>query len=174
MRIRHLIILVYFLLLLLKEDILLAHRINIFAYVEDDTVYTESYFSDGKKVKNGLIEVYDSQGNRLLKGRTDREGQFNFKLPKKDDLKITITTDMGHKNFYLLSKEELPARLNRKEAEELKDLIEACLDEKLRPIIRELKRMQDKTSFMDLISGVGYILGITGIVFYFLAKKYRV
>jgi nickel transport protein len=27
----------------------LAHKVIIFAYVEGDRVYTESYFSDGKK-----------------------------------------------------------------------------------------------------------------------------
>lgn len=37
-----------------------AHKVNIFAYVEGDTVYTESYFPDGKKVESGLVEVYDS------------------------------------------------------------------------------------------------------------------
>ena len=42
-----------------------THKVNIFAYVEGDTVYTESYFSDGKKVEGGVVEVYDSEGNKL-------------------------------------------------------------------------------------------------------------
>ena len=85
-----------------------AHKVNIFAYVEGDLVYTESYFPDGHKVEKGTIEVYDSQKNKLLTGVTDKKGIFNFRPPKKDDLTIVIIAGMGHKNSYLLSADELP------------------------------------------------------------------
>lgn len=101
------IILLSTLYLLLSAPACFAHKVNIFAYVEGDTVYTESYFPDGKKVEGGKIEVYDSQENKLLEGVTDRKGQFNFKSPKKDNLKIVLIASMGHKNSYTLSKNEL-------------------------------------------------------------------
>ena len=85
-----------------------AHKVNIFAYVEGDLVFTESYFPDGRKVEKSTIEVYDSQKNKLLTGITDKKGVFNFRPPKKDDLKIVIIAGMGHKNSYLLSADELP------------------------------------------------------------------
>ncbi len=85
-----------------------GHKVNIFAYAEGQMVYTESYFPDGSKVVGGVVEVYDSQGNNLLSGKTDHLGQFNFPIPKKDDLKIVIIAGMGHKNSYLLSADELP------------------------------------------------------------------
>ena len=43
-----------------------AHGVNIFAYVEDGTIYTESYFSDGKGVINGKIEVFDNADELAL------------------------------------------------------------------------------------------------------------
>lgn len=118
-----------------------AHKVNIFAYTEGDTVYTESYFPDGKKVKGGRIEVYDSQGKKLLEGVTDEKGQFNFKLPKIDKLKIIINASMGHRNSCTLTMEK-PAKLKEK-----------------------------KIPLRDIISGIGYIFGIAGIIFYFLSKK---
>lgn len=130
-----------------------AHKVNIFAYVEGDTVYTESYFPDGRKVEGGLIEVYDSQGNKLLDGKTNKQGQFNFKPPKKDDLKIVINASMGHKSSYTLTENELPA--SEVEGE-----------------IRELKRAQQKEiSVTEVVGGIGYILGIFGIISYFLSRK---
>ncbi|MEW5803844.1 MAG: hypothetical protein AB1847_17255 [bacterium] len=84
-----------------------AHKVNIFAYVEGNKVFTESYFPDGRKVEGGTVEVYDSQENKLLSGTTDTEGKFNFVPPKKDNLKIVLIATMGHKNSYLLSAEEL-------------------------------------------------------------------
>jgi len=167
-----------------------AHKVNIFAYVEGDTVYTESYFPDGKKVKGGIVEVYDSQNNKLLEGKTDKDGQFNFKLPKKDDLRIVLIATMGHKASYTLSKDELsdvPLTVNSNRSgyeesetsqatqvdlDQIKTLIDNSLDEKLKPIMRELAKMQQKRiSFTEIIGGIGYIFGITGIILYFANKK---
>ncbi len=85
----------------------LAHKVNIFAYVDNGGVSTESYFPDGRAVENGAIEVYDSQGHKLLEGACDKEGFFSFKVPKKDDLTIVINAGMGHKNNFTLKKEEI-------------------------------------------------------------------
>ncbi|MBE0479082.1 hypothetical protein IBX65_08225 [Candidatus Aerophobetes bacterium] len=167
-----------------------AHRVNIFAYMENDTVYTESYFADGTKVKAGIIQVYDSSGEILLEGNTDDNGWFHFKLPKKDDLNIILLAGMGHQASYILSRNELlesmPAgKLQEEKIKDvpteqslsldtlkLKELIDASLDEKLRPVTRELIRMQQKRiSLTDVIGGIGYIFGITGILFYLLSKK---
>ncbi|GAB6193020.1 Ig-like domain-containing protein [Desulfocastanea catecholica] len=86
----------------------MAHKVNIFAYVEGGVVYTESYFPDGRMVENGTIEVLDASGNKLLDGKTDQDGLFSFPLPeKKEDLTIVINASMGHKNSYLLQKSEM-------------------------------------------------------------------
>ncbi len=86
----------------------MAHKVNIFAYVEGDTVFTESYFPDGKSVESGTIEVLNSAGEKILTGTTDKEGLFSFPLPQpKEDLTIVINATMGHKNSYLLKKSEM-------------------------------------------------------------------
>ncbi len=86
----------------------MAHKVNVFAYVEDNTVYTESYFPDGRKVESGTIEVLNSAGDKLATGTTDSDGNFSFPLPaKKEDLTIVIIASMGHKNSYLLKKSEM-------------------------------------------------------------------
>ena len=84
-----------------------AHKVNLFAYAEGDKVYTESYFADGQKVQGGEIEVADDHGNKLLTGTTDAHGLFVFPLVKKQTLTITVNSGMGHKNSYVLKKEEM-------------------------------------------------------------------
>ena len=95
------------LLVLLQTSPALAHKVNVFAYVEGNTVYTESYFPDGRPVEGGTIEVFDRENKKLLEGKTDVEGKFSFSLPKKQDLTIVINASMGHKNSYLLQKSEM-------------------------------------------------------------------
>jgi nickel transport protein len=87
----------------------MAHRVNLFAYVEAGKIYTESYFPDGRAVEGGKVRVYDSRKNLLLEGVTDKEGLFSFDIPKIDDLTIELDATMGHKTSYKLKKAEVEA-----------------------------------------------------------------
>lgn len=170
-----------------------AHKVNIFAYVEGDMVYTESYFPDGKKVEGGIIEVYDSQGNKLLEGKTTEEGLFDFKLPKKEDLKIVLIASMGHRNSYTLSasemaeageaeeanveepdevREQTTTRVAQLDLDQIKRIIDASLDEKLKPIMRQLAKAEQRgVSFTEVMGGIGYIFGIMGLIMYFSSRR---
>ncbi len=87
----------------------LAHKVNLFAYVEGGKVYTESYFPDSRPVEGGKVLVYDGRDSLLLEGKTDTKGLFSFPVPKVDDLKIVIEAGMGHKNSFNLKKAEVEA-----------------------------------------------------------------
>jgi nickel transport protein len=84
-----------------------AHRVNVFAWVEGDTVFVECKYPDGTKVNEGVIKVYDSAGKELLNGKTTAKGEFSFKVPKQDDLKIVLEAGMGHRAEWPLSKQDL-------------------------------------------------------------------
>ncbi len=84
-----------------------AHKVNLFAYVEGETVYVESYFPDGRAVANGKIEVFDTDKTLLLEGHTDSEGLFHFFIPKYDNLNIVLDASMGHKTTYQINRQEL-------------------------------------------------------------------
>jgi len=79
-----------------------AHKVNLFAFVESGVVYCESYFADGRPVIEGKILVYDSKEQPLLIGKSDREGQWQFPLPQRDDLVLVIEAGMGHRGEYRL------------------------------------------------------------------------
>lgn len=179
-----------FLIIMVINISVFAHKVNIFAYVEGDRVYTESYFSDGKKCVDSKIEVFDSQGNKLLKGLTDEEGKFSFEIPQEGDLKIVLTASMGHRAEYSILADELKEtagsikeeleepvsvvspEISSLDLKELQLLIEDALDKKLEPIMREIKKSKtDKISLTEIIGGIGYIFGIFGIIAYFLSRK---
>jgi len=58
-------------------------------------------------VHEGVIRVFDSTGKELLNGKTDTKGEFSFKVPKPDDLKIVLEAGMGHRAEWPLSKQDL-------------------------------------------------------------------
>jgi nickel transport protein len=88
-----------------------SHRVDVFAYVEGDTIHTESYFSDGRPVIEGKIELLDKSGKSLFRGVTDSEGLLSFKVPKIDDLTVVLNATMGHRATFLITAEELKEQL---------------------------------------------------------------
>ena len=193
----YLILIFIFLIIIMINISAFAHKVNIFAYVEEGQIYTESYFSDGKKCVDSKIEVFDNQGNKLLEGLTDEEGMFSFKIPSENviegDLKLVLTASMGHRAEYIIRADELGSikdiieerievpistvspEVSSFDLKEIQSLIEDTLDEKLKPIMREVREIkksrEDNISFSEIIGGIGYIFGIFGIIAYFLSRK---
>jgi len=190
----YLILIFIFLIIIMINISAFAHKVNIFAYVEEGKIYTESYFSDGKKCIESKIEVFDNQGNKLLEGLTDKEGAFSFEIPSGDgDLKLVLTASMGHRAEYIIQADELgnikglieekieepvsavSPEVSSFDLKEIQSLIEDTLEEKLKPIMREMREIrkfqEDRISSTEIIGGIGYIIGIFGIVAYFLSRK---
>jgi nickel transport protein len=89
-----------------------AHKLNVFAYVEGDTVVVEGYFSGNVKAQDSPVEVFDSDGKKILEGKTDSKGMYAFKLadlpPTKGDMRILLDGGMGHRADFTLSAADLP------------------------------------------------------------------
>ena len=88
-------------------DYALAHRVNVYAWVDGDTIYVECKFAGGKKVKSGKIAVIDPQGVELLSGLTNDKGEFSFKIPKRTDLKIVLNAGQGHQGQWTIRVAEI-------------------------------------------------------------------
>lgn len=176
-------------ILTLKSSPALAHKINIFAWAEGQTVFTESYFTGGKLIEGGLVEVFDPAGQKLLEGRTDQKGEFSFKLPQKTDLLLVLTASMGHKSDFTLKVENAdeaapaaePAKITGElspdtvtvDMRQLRTVIEETLDLRLKPIYRSLAdaKRREGPSLTNIIGGLGYIIGIMGLILYVRSRK---
>lgn len=92
-----------------------AHRVNIFAYVDGDTVVTDSGYSRTSRVMGGTVEVFDAAtGQRLLSGTTDDTGHFTFPIPEPAragtmGLRLLLTAGEGHQAEWTIKAEELAA-----------------------------------------------------------------
>lgn len=172
-----------------------AHKVTIFAWAEGDTVYTESKFSGGKKVRDGKVEVFDAGGALLLEGRTDDNGGFSFMIPQTTDLNVVLTAGMGHQNSWRLSAAELGAEVAESappdvvesasrigtgtpeahsglSAGEVEAIVARQLEQKLRPLTRILVATQDRgPTLSDILGGIGYILGLVGLGAYLRCRK---
>jgi len=171
----------------------LAHKVILFAWVEGDTVFIESKFSGGKRVKGGMITVSDLGGNQLLSGKTNNRGEFSFKIPKKITLKIVLVAGMGHRGEWTIPVEEIEmvSVIEKRESvqqetaenepksimrsipaskpcsDEIQLAVEKALDKKLKPIMKLLAESREQgPTFHDIFGGIGYIFGLVGLATY--------
>ena len=104
------------LLLLGAAGSALAHRVNIFAWLEGESVRGECTFHRGAPVRNGTYRVFDQEtGRELLRGQTDDEGRFAFTVPaalrQEHGLRIRIQAGDGHQNEWVIEAAEFPSQL---------------------------------------------------------------
>lgn len=171
----------------------LAHKLNVFAYAEGDTVSVEGYFADGRKAQNTAIKVLDGSGKVLVEGTTDGQGKFVFKVPQKSDLKIVLNAGMGHKGELMLSAAELeegatsavdhPAGDHEAghgdggsaaatyAGSELDAAVHRAVGEAIKPLVRELAESRQQASISELLGAVGYIFGLLGVFAYYKARQ---
>jgi len=178
-----------FTLCLLGPGFAFAHRVNVFAWVEGDTVHTESKFSGGKRVNGGEVLVYDLQGKELLAGKTNAQGEFSFKIPRKTAMKIVLQAGMGHRGDWTIPLSEIdpqksasepsvsteePKRTAKTETvtpsvdlDQMRHALEQSLDRRLSPVLKRLAESQERgPTFRDILGGIGYILGLLGLAAY--------
>ncbi len=99
------------LLMMLLISPAVAHRVTVFAWLEDHTVHTISKFPGGNKISGGTIKVYDDAGNLLVEGKTDEQGEFSFPIPENSALKIVMSAGPGHQGHWRLAEKEVQAAL---------------------------------------------------------------
>jgi nickel transport protein len=178
-----------------------AHRVNVFCWVEGKTIHCQSSFAGGDPVQNGELSVRTQSGETLLSGKTDKQGKFSFSTPAADqgDLRVTVQAGMGHKGAWPIKsgeyipeneksgkssgdktqtgkekpKKSMPAdAFSTANADGLQAVVQNALQKELAPVKKELARLrQDRITLQDILSGLGYILGLMGIALYFKAKK---
>jgi nickel transport protein len=177
-----------------------AHRVNVFAYVDGNTVVTDSGYSRSKRVQDGTIEVYDTaSGIMLLSGATDKNGKFSFEIPAKArdgkmDLRLRLKAGAGHQaewtvkySEYKANKEQFTPttstqvdttvatsdseKSTKAQSVNVSD-VETVVHRELEPVKRMLATLsQTGPGVTEIIGGIGYILGLFGIIAYMKSRK---
>ena len=169
-----------------------AHRVNIFAWLEGETVRVECSFRRDSPVRQGTVIVFDAQtGTELLQGRTDGQGAFAFPVPavvrQGHGLRIRILAGEGHQNEWRMDAAEFaglaPAAVTAPTAaaapapvrtdaqpelrvsltrEELTAIIDGALERQLAPLRRELAARSEEGPRLQDV--VGGLGWIMGLV----------
>ncbi len=184
----------------------LAHRVTLFAWVDGDTIHTQSKIGGGKPIKNSPVIVYDPRGVAILEGKTDENGMYSFKIPQKTDLRVVLNAAMGHSAEWTIRAEEIAQSAMESHGsekpdsfsaippadatvvqkrdmiyetpkadltkEEIEAIVNSALDKKLQPVVEMLAKAFDRgPGPTEIIGGIGYIIGLVGIVLFVTNRR---
>lgn len=166
-----------------------AHKPIVNAWTEGAEVMVEGAFSDGSTAKQAAITVYDPQGEVLLTGKTDDAGLFSFPVSRKVDMRIEMNAGMGHvaetdipaDDISFLAAEdssvgrEAPPDASTPVAiegemlskQDVQLIVDKSLKKQLRPVFEQLEARK----LTDILSGIGYIIGLVGMAAYVNSRK---
>ena len=136
-----------------------AHKVYVFAWVEEGVVYTESSFGD-QPVHGGAIEVVDKDEQVVLRGKTDDQGKFDFPVPSTvtSDLLIKLDATMGHQAWWTLTQAELTAAGEKAE-------------QQLGEAMTKKAALEAKPSMAAVATGIAVIFFICGIAAFINKKR---
>lgn len=162
-----------------------AHKVMLFALEEGDTIHAEGYFADGSPSLNSRIVVRDEAGNKLLEGQTDDEGRFSFTRPQAGALHMEMIASMGHRAEFVLAGVQTVERddhmaavdgdapLTTVDEATLRRVVDEALDARLTPLVQTMldQQRERRPEFTQVVGGIGYLVGIMGLVMYFRSRR---
>jgi len=187
---------VLFVLVLALAGAAQAHRISVYAYVEDGQIKGEGYMPGGGKVSNQQVQVLDAGGKVLAETKTTQGGAFSLPLPQaKPPLTLVLVAGAGHRATYELKTADLgvapasaPATAGAQPAapaaepaaqvaaapQDLAPQVKKAVEQAVAPLRAQLADMalrSNEASLKDIVGGLGWIVGLLGLAAYMKARK---
>lgn len=156
-----------------------AHKLNVLAFAENDTLTLNSYFADGTPCKECSFKVTDGSGKVFAEGKLAEDGTYtkNGTLPAKLD--VVVDAGLGHRAEQTIDV-KTGAESGGESASDDSGQTTSADSGEIRKIVREELTRQtaeitaaiDKNNSMSgkIIAGIGYVLGIFGLMVLFRKK----
>lgn len=168
-----------------------AHKVKCFAALEEDVITGYAWMGGGGRPQNVPYRVFGPDNQLLTSGVTDAEGRFSFRPSGTVAHRIEVEAGPGHTAVYTVPHSELagaavspPGELVptvrvgddaaasvEEDHSGLQAAIEAAVSRQVAPLRRELAEYQSQNRMQDMLAGLGFILGITGVAFYFMGRR---
>ena len=169
----------------------MAHNLEAQIEVEGIDFVVQAFFEDGTEARDATAEVIALDGSVLSAGKTDSQGRFKFSNDLKEKVEVTVEDDSGHREVFPLSPAAIALAI-KGEAAELEhthgegdhdhvhehagdddhDHVDGDHDHGTDTEDRIVLNKEIGSSRINrIISGLGYVLGVTGILFYILGFK---
>jgi nickel transport protein len=168
-----------------------AHRLNIFAGADGTVIKGTVYFQGMIPARAAHVAVFDPKGALVTEMLTDENGRFAFGAGRRVDHRIVADLEDGHRAAFMVPAAQLPPTLpagspageapasTTAAAEPMPEappaaieaMVDAAVARHVGPLREQIAAYEDKIRWHDVLGGIGYIVGMSGIACYFLARR---
>jgi nickel transport protein len=144
-----------------------AHRMDLSAHAHGDTIHGHATYAGGAPVADAAVEVFDATGH-VATLRTDVGGEFSYTPTSDGAHRFVVETDDAHRaevsvDMHGVLREHLPLPAS--------DDLRLAVQQELEPLRRQLEAYQRKVRMHDVLGGIGYIVGVIGLVAWWKARR---
>jgi nickel transport protein len=174
-----------------------AHKLKIFAMGEGKAISGYVYFPGGGRAQGLTVKALGPDGATLGEATTNAKGEFTIPVKFRCDYELVTQTADGHRATFPVKAADLaddlpplgsaaPTPTTRQEAApkapstsvapsdaKLTALVEKAVRDAVRPLREQIEQYEEKRRLHDILGGIGYILGLGGLAFYFLGVRRR-
>lgn len=158
-----------------------AHKLRVFAAVEDGAMTGYAFFVGGGRPQGVAWQITDAAGNPLAEGETDDQGGFRWTPPAPQALTVTVNAGDGHFASATLTADRfggasattpVPKPAAPVATAPLpEDAVAAAVRREVLPLLERIEEMDNRLRFTDVISGVFLILGAAGGILWLRSRK---
>ncbi len=125
-----------------------AHGLHLSAQYDGKQITGKAYYSDQTPAAETYVEVIkQDETEPAVYGKTDHEGRFNLPLSQEGTFTVVIKGMEGHRAEIAVHK--TAAQNNTTDIQLLRE---------------EIEQLKNKIYLRDVIGGIGYILGLFGMI----------
>lgn len=171
-----------------------AHRLNVFAFADGASIRGEVYFTGGGPARSVRVVVLGPTGESLGDTVSAADGTFVVEARERVDHRIVADTGDGHQAQYVVRAGELPLSLPERTtqsavgdrpptaplaapagrevpAAEFEAMVDRAVGRRLGALSERLVALEQTIRWRDVLGGLGYIFGITGVACYVAARR---
>ena len=178
----------------------MAHRLKLFTSVENGVISGYGFFIGGGRATAASIIFRNISGRELHRVTVDAKGEFRWKPPEPQDVKVILNAGDGHTVETTIvagrlasagapasgstdrardaastdaeSAAKAPAAVSQ---QQIAAMVERKVDEavarQIKPLLEAYAKAEGRVRFNDIIGGIGMIIGLAGIALWATGRR---
>ncbi len=146
----------------------MAHSIDLFAHAVGDEIHGRVTYGDGSPVAGSTIEISwnaldtsHEADEHSATVQTDDAGEFRFKPSANAEHLFICRTPDGHRAAYSV---KFGVGADVAVPDSIDDQIDVSVQRHIGALQEQLHEYERRTRLRDVLGGIGYILGLAGVV----------
>jgi nickel transport protein len=165
-----------------------AHRLRVFATVEQGVITGYAYFVGGARATGASVVFRDSERRELHRTTADAKGGFSWTPAKPQTIRISVDAGEGHVGTIVIDGSRFSGGraegssetdvadaaadpLSATQRETIEAAVDAAVARHTRPLIEKFEAMETRTRFNDIVGGIGMIIGVAGAAMWAMSRR---